>query len=125
MPQSCNKCRHEIGDHRDNICYGERFCLCIKFEEEITKAEVKLTVPTGGYVSYHSRTSTPLPQPITLHDNWKGNGWEYQKKWGKTQVEMVKFLKYNCKLSNYEIQQFLRCKAASVRGRLSEIRNKY
>ncbi len=70
-----------------------------------------------------SHTNTSLPQFITTHDNWTGKGWEYKKKWGKTQKEMVKFLYSECGLDQDEIRIFLRCKAASVRGRLSEIYN--
>ncbi len=70
-----------------------------------------------------SRTSVPLPQFISTHDNWGGKGWEYQKKWGKTQSEMVEFLHYKCGLVQDEIREFLRCKGSSVRGRLSELSN--
>lgn len=122
---SCVKCEHLRPDHRDDICYGERFCTCIKFEEPVNKIEEKLTVNTGGYVTLQSRTSTPLPQPINLHDNWTGKGWQYQKKWGKTQSEMVEFLALRCGLFKHEIREFLRCNDSSVRGRLSEIRNKF
>jgi len=71
-----------------------------------------------------TRTETPLPQFITTHDNWTGKGWEYEKKWGKTQSEMVEFLTYRCGLYPFEVREFLRCKMTSVRGRLSEIRNR-
>lgn len=73
----------------------------------------------------HSRTSVPLPMHITTHDNWTGNGWEYQKKWGKTQSEMVEYLAVQCGLYQDEIRRFLRCKSSSVRGRLSEIRSRH
>jgi len=115
MPE-CVKCQHEKPEHRDDICYGERFCTCIKFEEVVTNEGILTIIPLGY--------ARPLPQPITTHDNWKGNGWEYQKKWGKTQQEMVEFLHYECHLVEGEIRQFLRCKSASVRGRLSEINAK-
>ena len=65
-----------------------------------------------------------LPMFISTHDNWRGWGWQYQKKWGKTQREMVEFLFTKCKLTQHEIRVFLRCKESSVRGRLSEIRKK-
>ncbi len=71
---------------------------------------------------FKSRTDVPLPQPITTHDNWKGTGWDYKKKWDMTQVDMVAHLYYRCGLNEDEIRQFLRCKHSSVRGRLSEIR---
>jgi len=72
-------------------------------------------------MSIISRTHTPLPQFISTHDNWAGKGWEYQKKWGKTQSEMVEILHFRCKLNEDEIRIFLRCKHSSVRGRLSKL----
>ena len=123
MPSSCEKCNHVEEEHRDDICYGDRFCTCIKFEEPISEIEKKLTVNTGGYVILYSRTSISLPQPINLQDNWSGKGWQYQKKWGKTQSEMVEFLHFRCGLIEDEIRRFLRCNHSSVRGRLSELRN--
>lgn len=71
-----------------------------------------------------SHTDVPLPIFITTHDNWGGNGWEYRKKWGKTQGEMVEFLAMKCGLDKNEIRKFLRCKLTSVRGRLSEMRSR-
>ena len=120
---NCDKCNHLEKDHCDEICHGDRFCLCIRFEApEIT---IMNTIPRLiEYNIIHTRTNTPLPQPITTHDNWGGKGWEYKKKWGKSQVEMVEFLTFNCGLYEDEVRRFLRCKSASVRGRLSEIKNR-
>lgn len=117
---NCTKCSHTKNEHRDNICYNG-FCTCMVFEEKITTIPLK----NNNYNSViQSRTLTPLPQFITTHDNWGNFGWQYQKKWGKTQSEMVEFLSLRCGLYQYEIREFLRCKESSVRGRLSEINNK-
>lgn len=116
---NCDKCQHGKEHHRDNICYAE-ICTCIKFEEPLPKLEVKIPVIETGQI--YSRTSIPLPMFITTHDNWGGTGWEYKKKYGKTQKEMVEFLSQKCQLTEDEIRRFLRCKAPSVRGRLSELR---
>ena len=117
----CVKCQHSQPDHRDDICYGDRFCTCMKYElAEVVKI-IKKEYKDG---ILRSRTDTPLPQPIALHDNWTGKGWEYQKKWGKTQQEMVEFLVHRCGLTVDETRKFLWCKHSSVRGRLSETNRK-
>lgn len=123
----CQKCTHSDSDHRDNICYGDRFCLCMVFESPVVAVVITPLYnesKTTEQSVIRSRTDIPLPMHITTHDNWKGNGWDYQVKWNKTQIEMVEFLSNRCGLFPYEIQIFLRCKSASVRGRLSEIRNR-
>lgn len=116
----CEKCNHGEEHHRGNICYGSRFCTCFEF---MTVEHIKRIEKTIQVKILKSRTVVPLPQPLTTHDNWKGTGWEYQKKWGKTQCEMVEFLTYRCHLTEDEVRDFLRCNRASVRGRLSEIRH--
>ncbi len=116
---SCVKCEHPKPEHRDDICYGDRFCTCIKFEEPVITPLYNQSGTSEQFII--SRTSIPLPQFLSTHDNWSGKGWEYQKKWGKTQSEMVEFLHYKCGLVQDEIRQFLRCKDSSVRGRLSEL----
>lgn len=121
MTDKCVKCGCEKLEHRDNICYGTRFCTCIKFEEPIMIVPLNNQSRSSEQSIIYSRTDTPLPQFISTHDNWNGKGWEYQKKWGKTQSEMVAFLYQRCGLVQDEIRQFLRCKDSSVRGRLSEI----
>lgn len=120
---SCDRCKHSEDNHRDNICYGDIGCTCIKLE---ISPEMFVKMKQNSYLQFElvSRTSIRLPQPITTHDNWSGKGWHYKKKWNKTQREMVKFLIYRCGLSEDETRIFLRCKNASVRGRLSEIRSK-
>ena len=116
----CVKCNHDREHHRNNICYGDIGCTCFEFltVEQIKRVE-KITKPA----ILESRTIIPLPQPLTTHDNWRGSGWEYQKKWGKTQREMVEYLTFRCGLYEDEVRDFLRCNKASVRGRLSEIRH--
>ncbi len=122
---NCNKCGHSKESHRDYICYGTKFCLCIKFEEEISILEpLKNMYQIEEPEVLRSHTNVPLPMFITTHDNWKGRGWQYKKKWGKTQIEMVEYLSVQCGLDKNEIRKFLRCKLTSVRGRLSEIRNR-
>ncbi len=94
---NCDKCNHLEEDHHDEICYGDRFCLCLKFVAP--KITIMNTIPKlVEYNIIHTRTNIPLPQPITTHDNWGGFGWQYKKKWGKSQVEMVEFLTFNCGL---------------------------
>lgn len=115
----CERCQHAESEHRDNICYSG-FCTCIEFEIKVPKLELHIPVLVTDQI--YSRTVTPLPMFISTHDNWGGKGWEYQKKWGKTQSEMVEFLSQKCQLTEDEIRRFLRCKHASVRGRLSELR---
>ena len=119
---TCDRCMHGEDSHVDGICNGAKYCLCIKFE---TPAASPLNVipRITEVMPFHSRTSIPLPQPITTHDNWGGEGWEYLHKWGETQRNMVGFLYFKCKLNEDEIRRFLRCKHSSVRGRLSEFRN--
>jgi len=121
---NCDKCSHTEDDHRDHICHGSRFCLCIKYvSPKIDNALTRIPmVPDCTII--HTRTRTPLPQFITTHDNWGGNGWEYRKKWGRTQSGMVEYLSQECGLYEDEIRKFLRCRAASVRGRLSEINSR-
>lgn len=119
---NCDKCTHGKEHHVNGICEGERFCLCIKFEET---PEVLKNVPQLETIEpLRSRTDVPLPMFITTHDNWRGWGWQYKKKYGKTQSQMVEFLYLKCKLTQHEIRVFLRCKESSVRGRLSELRKK-
>ena len=117
---NCVKCNHGDEDHRNNICYGDRFCTCFVF---LIEEAVEIVKKITKQKSLESRTIIPLPQPLTTHDNWRGTGWEYQKKWGKTQCEMVEFLFFRCGLTEDEVREFLRCNKASVRGRLSEIRH--
>ena len=117
---SCVKCDHPQPEHRDDICYGERFCTCIKFE---MAQVIEIIKEAASDEMLRSRTSVSLPKFISTHDNWGGKGWEYQKKWGKSQSKMVEFLSQTCGLYQDEIGQFLRCKDSSVRGRLSELRN--
>jgi len=120
MSSSCEKCTHGQEDHRDDICHGDIGCTCMKFEESVI-TPLNIESKTSDCSVIYSRTDIPLPQFITTHDNWSGEGWEYQKKWGKTQSEMVELLYYRCGLNEDEIRRFLRCKHSSVRGRLSEI----
>lgn len=74
---SCVKCEHLRPEHRDDICYGERFCTCIKFEEavEIIKNLVKLdpiqTITTNGWV------------------DGKRHFHNYKKEYGGTQKYMI------------------------------------
>ena len=120
---NCEKCNHSKDNHRDNIYHGDIGCTCMKFEdmrEEVLMVATKLGTPE----EIHSRTDIPLPMFITTYDNWTSKGWHYKKKWGKTQSEMVEFLSVKCRLFEEEIRIFLRCKAPSVRGRLSELRNR-
>lgn len=120
--KNCTKCSHTKDEHRDNICYNG-FCTCMTFEEAMNN-DITIPLKNSNYSSIiQSRTSTPLSQFITTHDNWGNFGWQYKKKWGKTQSEMVEFLSLRCGLYQYEIREFLRCKESSVRGRLSEINN--
>ncbi len=120
LMNSCEKCNHGEGEHRDDICHGDIGCTCMKFEEPVI-APLNIVSKTSDESIIYSRTEIPLPMFITTHDNWGGKGWEYQKKWGKTQSEMVEFLYFRCKLNEDVIRRFLRCKHSSVRGRLSEI----
>ena len=39
-----------------------------------------------------------FPVSIEQHETWKGNGWDYKRKWGKTQSEMVDYLINVCKV---------------------------
>jgi len=119
--ENCSYCFHGEEEHRDDICYGDRFCCCIKFEVPVNSSLNITTKPTEQSIIY-SRTDIALPQFITTHDNWGEGGWKYKEKWGRTQSEMVAFLSVKCGLNNDEIRRFLRCKASSVRGRLSEMR---
>lgn len=122
---ACAKCSHGEEYHIDNICEGDRFCTCFKYvtmQDVISIIKDITPRKDDGGVMY-SRTDVPLPQPISTHDNWKGTGWDYQKKWNMNQRDMVAFLKYRCGLPDEDVRIFLRCKKSSVRGRLSEIRN--
>ena len=121
LTDKCVKCQCEGSDHRDNICYGRIDCTCMKFESPIMIAPLNNQTGNSEQCIIYSRTDTPLPQFISTHDNWRGNGWEYQKKWGKTQGEMVEILVHRCGLTVDETRRFLRCKHTSVRGRLSEV----
>ncbi len=118
---NCAKCGCKSFSHRDNICYGKLECRCIEFEEPPVITLLNNTLQTSEQSIIYSRTSVPLPQFISTHDNWTGKGWEYLKKWDKTQSEMVEILHFRCKLNEDEIRIFLRCKHSSVRGRLSEL----
>lgn len=111
IDMGCQKCDHEELWHYDNICEGERFCTCIKFEE-LAEIEKKITVVTIRYV----------PEAAQHLSTWKGNGWDYAKKYGKSQSEMVK-LYMSLGKNIDEIQALLRCKRSSIRGRMSELRN--
>jgi len=95
----------------------------MKFKQNIEKPMDKIPeLPESNEI--RSRTDVPLPMFITTHDNWQGKGWQYKKKWGKSQKEMVEFLSEKCGLYEDEIRRFLRCKHSSVRGRMSEIRSR-
>jgi len=121
---TCDSCQHDREFHTGGICAGHIGCMCDGFRNPPPPPLGE--IPRINEIQVlHSRTSVPLPMHITTHDNWTGNGWEYQKKWGKTQSEMVEYLAVQCGLYQDEIRRFLRCKSSSVRGRLSEIRSRH
>lgn len=120
---ACERCTHNEKDHVDGICEGSRFCTCIRFERAPEPIRKIRNIEPQVEMDLRSHTDVPLPMFITTHDNWTGKGWEYKRKWGKSQKQMVKFLHEQCGLNVDEIRRFLRCKHSSVRGRLSEINN--
>lgn len=97
----CERCQHGKNDHRDNICYGDKFCMCCEFERIIKKL--------------------PPPKKIKVTGVWRGKGWDYNKSFGGTQSELVNLYVLNGKTDD-EIQELLHCKKSSIRGRKSELR---
>lgn len=105
---NCAKCGCKSFHHREGICFGDIGCTCTKFVEP-EKIKVDNTVALAK---------------IALNNlsAWKGDGWDYQKKYGKSQKDMIK-LYVTLGKNIDEIQDLLRCKRSSIRGRMSELRN--
>ena len=100
------RCNHQENDHKDGICNGSIDCLCTSYEKVVqTKIHPNFATPSqfGGAV-------------------WDGRGWKYKKSFGATQKDMIKkYLEMGKNVD--EIQQLLRCKRSSIRGRKSELRS--
>lgn len=78
----------------------------MKFEEE-SKPDPVVTITTHGWISNNKRY---------FHN--------YKKEYGGTQKDMIDtYLRLGKEIN--EIQELLRCPRASIRGRMSELRNKY